>query len=1229
MSIQETRGAIHSSLRLLLPVMLVLMSGLLAPTPAHARPLSPRFTRLTTDHGLSHNIVWCIAQDREGFLWFGTQDGLNRYDGYSFTVYRHRRSDPASLANNVVQTLCVDAAGTLWVGTAGGLDSYTGVAGRFVHHTAIPAESVRALYADAAGVLWVGTEGAGLFRYDPATGQATPYQPDPADPGSLSHNWVTALYQDRAGTLWVGTAYGGLNALDRATGRFTRYQHDPARPDSLSAGHVTTICEDRAGTLWVGTGFPNETQPGGLDALDRATGCFIHYRHDPADRHSLSHDCVQAVCEDQAGRLWIGTAAGLNILEDGAAGRFTRYRPDPLDPHSLSEASITAIYEDRAGALWLATQGGGVNQYARAKDKFPRYQHDPLEPNSLSAPKVGALCAGPAHILWIGLHNGGLDRLDRATGQFTHYAHDPADPGSLGHDHVTALCVDHAGTLWVGHSRGLDRLDPASGRFTHYVHDPEDPRSIGPGAVKVIREDRAQSLWIGTEDPGTLTRFDPAAGTFACYQYDPANPTGLIHTYGIRAICQDRAGDLWLGTYNGLVHFDPQTATFTAYRHDPTDPASLSHDFVWCIHQDRAGVLWIGTQAGLNRLDLTTQRFTIYTVEDGLPNDAVIAILGDEQDNLWLATIGGGLSRFDPRAGTFRNYDVRDGLQSNQFIIGAYSQSQEGEILLGGPNGFNAFFPAQIQDNPHVPPVVLTAFRQFDQVVTFDTPLADVREITLSYQDSFFAFEFAALDYTDPARNQYAYRLDGFDPDWVYCGPRRYAAYTNVPPGTYTFRVKGSNNDGIWNEEGLAVRLVITPPFWETAWFRLLVVAALTLIGAAVYTVRARNIAALRAREERFRALFENAPLGVLEVDVTGASPRILRANQQSETIYGWSPAELASGSLERVLPAEAGPELARLAERLWAGETVRLEATHIRRDGHAFPVRLSAAPLRAPGRRPVAIVVVEDITAEKAWRTEEEAIAEERRRIAREIHDGLAQDLVSLRMRARLWHQVVDEAPQQMHAEIDALRDLLRQNIREVRRAILALRPAALDELGFYPALRQFVEEFREQSQVHVDLRIVGPPERLPTSLEPVLFRIVQEALHNVDKHAQAQTVWIELRLDEAEVALTIRDDGVGFDPAGLEEKVRRGHVGLKQMRERVAGLKGTFALHTVPGQGTEIRISLPVAKNTIHEGHDPRRTRRARRTRSTKDTKGTKDMKGKEDTKHEGTLGCERVYR
>jgi len=1176
------RGAKHRRVWLILFILIFLIS-LHPPILLQAQTPTPRFTRLTSEQGLSSNVVRCILQDSQGFMWFGTQDGLNRYDGYTFTVYRHLRSDPASLSNNTITALYQDYSGTLWIGTTAGLDSFTGDDAGFTHYPAV-GEEIGAIFEDATGILWIGTAGSGLFRYDRAVGQFTQYMYDPAKSHNLSDDDVTAIYEDRSGTLWVGTTYGGLNAFDRATEQFTPYRHGPTNPHSLSYDQVTTIYEDRSNVLWVGTGSDYEVAVGGLNASDDATGQFISYLHDSQDRHSLSNNHVRSVYEDQAGTLWIGTDDGLNIF-DCATNTFVSYHHDPLNPHSLSSGAITAIYEDHAGVLWVGTDDEGINKYARAKEKFVRYQPDPLDSNSLSGAMIGALFEDHTGLLWIGVAGEGLDSLDRTTGQITHYSHDLDTPYSLSNNNVRALYEDHEGALWVGTNRGLDRFDRATSRFMHYIYAPDDPESLSPGAVKAIMEDHTHTLWVATEEPGAINKFDRAAETFIRYEHDPTNPDSFINTYGVRAIYEDRAGDLWLGTYNGLVHFDRSTETFTRYRYDPADPHSLSHDFVWSIYEDPVGTLWIATAGGLNRFDRATGRFTAYTIENGLANDNVMGILAEEQGNLWLGT-DGGLSRFDPRTKIFRNYDVSDGLVSNEIMLGAMHQSKSGEMFWGTLDGFNAFYPAEVKDNPHIPPIVLTAFRKFDQVVEFDTPLADVEEITLSFRDNFFAFEFAALDYTDPAKNQYAYKLQGFDQDWIYCGSRRYASYTNLPPGEYTFHVKGTNNDGVWNEAGRALKVTITPPFWQTWWFRILAGAIGLGIVFAVVRARLRYVAVLRESEERFRALFENAPLCVFELDMGQTPPRIIHANRRAERFYGWSAAEFAPASLDRIFPPEAQPTLERILNALNTGETITLESTGLRRDGTQFPIRVSAAGLvlnevegePGPGLK-WAILAIEDITVEKERRSEEEAIAEERRRIAREIHDGLAQDLAGLRFEVGLWHKLVDDDPAQMHAELDGFQELLNKNIREVRRSIFALRPVALDELGFYPALRQFISEFGEQNQLHLDLRIIGPPERLPTFLEPVLFRIIQESLNNVSKHAQAGMVWIELNLESPEVVtLKVRDDGVGFDPAILGQVVQHGHLGLKQMRERVENLKGVFELSSQSGSGTEIQAVLPL---------------------------------------------------
>jgi PAS domain S-box-containing protein len=1162
---------------------LVLLGGLRAPAAAHAQASSPRFTRLTSEHGLSNDMVRCILQDDQGFMWFGTQDGLNRYDGYSFTVYRHLRSDPDSLSNNTVTALYQDRAGTLWIGTAVGLDSFDGGTTRFTHYPDVH-EEISAIYEDAAGTLWIGTYGSGLFRYDRASQQFVQYMPDPSDPHSLSDDAVLSIHEDGSGTMWMGTADGGLNAFDPATQTFTHYRSDPTDPHSLSFDRVTAIHKDRAGVFWIGTGLEYDAEVGGLNVFDATSGQFTHYLHDPSNRQSLSNNHVRSIHQDQTGTLWIGTGDGLNVFER-SVNAFTSFHHDPLDPHSLSGNTIAVIYEDRTGTLWFGTEGAGVSKYTRVKEKFARYQPDPLDPNSLSGPVVGAIASDHAGILWIGVPGEGLDSLDRATGYaseggtFTNYSHDPDDPGSLGNNNVRVLLVDHTGTLWVGTGRGLDRLDDgANGEFTHFAHDPQDPAGLCAGSVKAILEDSTHTLWIGTEEPAGLSRFDRTSETFARYEYDPSNPDGFINTYGIRAIYEDRAGDLWLGTYDGLIHLDRETERFTQYEHDPDDPHSLSRDFVWDIYQDPAGTLWIATSGGLNRFDQATGQFTVYAMEDGLANDNVMCILADEQGYLWLGT-DGGVSKFDPQTEAFKNYDESDGLASNVIMLAACHQSESGEMFFGTLDGFSAFYPADIQDNPHIPPVVLTTFRTFDEVVEFDVPLSEVEEITLSYQENFFAFEFAALDYTDPAKNQYAYMLEGFDKDWIYCGTRRYASYTNLPPGEYTFRVKGTNNDGVWNKAGHAVRVTITPPFWATWWFRGAVAAVVLGIVAVIVRTRMRSVAVLRASEERFRTLFENAPLCVFELEMTQPLPRIMHANQCSERVYGWSAEEFASASIDTIFTPDTHRALDRAMRGLNAGETVTLESTGLRRDGTQFPIRASATG--EPGTDLArAILVIEDITAEKSRRSEEEAIAEERRRIAREIHDGLAQDLAGLRFEVGLWHKLVDDDPARMHAELDNLRKLLDDNIREVRRSIFALRPVALEELGFYPALNQFIEEFGEQNQLHIDLRITGPQERLPAFLEPVLFRIVQESLNNAGKHAQAQMIWIALDLESPDaVKLSVRDDGVGFDSAILDQAVRRGHLGLKQMRERVENLNGTFEIHSQMGSGTEICVALPTA--------------------------------------------------
>ena len=816
-----------------------------------------KFERIAIEQGLSQNTIYCIRQDRKGFMWFGTQDGLNKFDGYDFKVYKHDPQNPNSLSNNVVRAIHESRDGTLWIGTNGGglnklvlegTDRTEETFTLFKHDSQNPNSLsdnyVLSIHEDSrhrGEVLWIGTRYGGLNKFEVKTGRITRYQNDPGNANSLSDNYIISIYEDQAGTLWIGTYGGGLNKFDREKEIWDRYQYASMNPEDLGHNQIRTIYQDRAGTLWIGTG-------GGLDKLvlegsNRQNGAITHYHHNPNDPASLSANAVWSIFEDQSGRFWIGTGIGLNQF-DRVTEKFQRHHHDPDDPSSLSDNYVRAIGEDRSGMLWIGTWNGGLNKLDHRRGMFAHYRNIPNDANSLSHNNVRAIYAGRDSVLWIGTRGGGLNKFDRKKKIFTHYAE---DPNGLSHNYVWSIFEDRAGEFWIGtYGDGLKKFDRQQERFTHYRHDPANPYSLSHKHVTPIYEDRTGVLWIGT-DGGGLNRFDRAEETFKHYKHDANDSTSLSHD-GIWSILQDRAGTLWIGTAGGgLNEFDAKSETFKSYKNDPHDSLSLSNNHVFCIHEDsrNAGILWLGTWGGgLNKFDTATGKFVHYTEKDGLPNDVIYGILEDDHGNLWLST-NKGISRFNLQTETFKNYNIHDGLQSYEFNGGAYHKSESGEMFFGGINGFNAFYPGEIKDNTYIPPLVITAFKKFDQIAKRDIAAAD--EIALSYRDKYLTFEFVALDYTNPEKNQYAYKMEGFDENWINAGARRFVSYTNLDPGNYVFKVKGSNNDGVWNEEGVAVKIAIAPPPWKTWWAYALYVL---LVTSLLYGIRRYELNRLRLKSQ-------------------------------------------------------------------------------------------------------------------------------------------------------------------------------------------------------------------------------------------------------------------------------------------------------------------------------------------------------------------------------------------
>jgi ligand-binding sensor domain-containing protein len=587
---------------------------------------------------------------------------------------------------------------------------------------------------------------------------------------------------------------------------------------------------------------------------------FVVYRYDPYDSTSLSDNFITALLEDRRGRIWVGTQQGLNLFDRGA-GIFSRIMPDSTYPNSLSHPFINDIAEDRQGNIVVATWGGGLNILTLPEDDkgsrdiaFKHIRHVSEDHNSLSNNLIRQVVVDDRGVIWIStsviqksaLHKIIFDKFSKD------YRVDRAGSKDFGPEggkllesgeEVIRICKGRNGNLWIGVGPGLIRWNTASGKPAYY--NLLEHRLFPPGEdwgwVFGLLEDSSGNIWMGTY--GGWVLFDPLSGQSFDYQHKVNGLDGL-HKYGVSALCEDRGGIIWLGSIEGLLKFDPRVKSFRRYRNDPGNLSSLSHNVVRAIHEDPRQpdrFLWVGTAGGgLNRFDMVNEVFVHFTQKDGLPDNVIYAILSDNDQNLWMST-NHGLSRFNPKTLEFKNFDIKDGLQDNEFNAGAYFKSESGELFFGGIKGFNAFYPEDIRDNRHRPPVIITDFQIFNESVSFkeaDSPLktaiSETKEITLSYEDKVFSFEFAALDYTEPTKNRYMYIMENFDKDWRYAGTNRMATYTNLDPGKYRLRVRGSNNDSFWNEEGTSVTITITPPWWRTGWaytiFALLIVTLLYIL---------------------------------------------------------------------------------------------------------------------------------------------------------------------------------------------------------------------------------------------------------------------------------------------------------------------------------------------------------------------------------------------------------------
>ena len=808
------------------------------PGPADEAP-SLRFEHLGLADGLAQKSVHALMQDSAGFVWIGTQGGLHRYDGRSFEVFAPQPFDTTSLSSGWVMGMDEAGDGDLWVATHGGglnrLDPATGRATRYQHRpgdsTSLASDRTWDVVETSAGGVWVATDGAGVSRLDPATGRFTRYRHEPGDSTSLSNDVVLRVSEDPEGHVWAGTA-NGVSRIDPATGETERFLHVPggsASPDGPNNVPGTYFPADEPGVAWLATG-------NGLVRLNYETGERERFLVAPNSGGGGMdpRNVLRKVTPDPQNPaiLWAtGPDTGL-VRFDTRSGQFTAYRHNPQDPNSLSSNNAEALLGDRSGTMWVGTRSDGLNKFNPGAVDFAHLRHDPDNPQSLAPGYAWDLYEDAAGTLWAGTAatraENHLTRFDGRTGRVTRYRAEVGNPNAIQQGQVSGFAEGPAGALWVGHSfpsGGLSRIDSATGRVTRF-----SPQDAGPngtrGSFLALLPTAADPgvLWAGSF--GGLSRFDTRTGRFTRVPFGAGLPDQAI----VAALHQDAAGTLWAGTLSqGLLRLGANADTLrVAAAHDPADTTSISSNAVSVIHERAAelGVLWLGTMGGgLSRYDTETGEATTYLKEDGLPNNTIYGILEDEAGTLWMST-NNGISNFDPETETFENYGLEDGLMALEYNgPGAHTKGQGGVLYFGSAEGITAFRPEAMKVNQTPPQVALTGLALFNQPVTagatdspLDKPLAETKEISLAHDQNQLTFRFAALHFENPEKNEYAYRLDGYDEDWVQAGMRAEATYTNLPPGDYRFEVKAANSDGVWSEKTAGVALSIAPPWWRTWW---------------------------------------------------------------------------------------------------------------------------------------------------------------------------------------------------------------------------------------------------------------------------------------------------------------------------------------------------------------------------------------------------------------------------
>jgi PAS domain S-box-containing protein len=1149
-----------------------------------------RFTRLATEEGLSQTKVSQVVQDNQGFIWFGTQFGLNRYDGYNFKLFVHDPRNPNGLSGVYISALFKDRDGALWVGCDQFLNKFNRETETFTRY---PVPSVTYITQDRAGILWLATA-KGMYSLDPATGTIRRYSHNPNDPSSLSSDFIKLASEDKEGRLWVAAgAY--LDEFDRKTGKVTR--QIPIVKAPMGFGFY----EDGFGVFWIFHDAPNA-----LSVFDRKTNTLTNYSLSDLESPNIAMTVVMDMTEDRNGTLWLATHRAGLLKFDREHQRFIRYRNIPGDPASLPQNDVQNLFADREGSVWAGLGRMGVAHFATTPMAFKKIPQL-VGPEGTAEPFVGAIYEDPEGILWVGTPDA-LNAIDRKAGNLTPYRRTASAAVTTD---VIAIRGDRSGNLWAGtYGHSLLRLDRKTGQFHAYVHNPSDPSSLSNDVVPRLLVDHNGTLWAATNDG--LNRFDETTGRFTVYKLDSQK-----RTVSYLELVEDQKGVLWLGTdSSGLQRFDPATGQFAKYEHDIDRPGTLSDNRVNSVHFDRSGTMWVGTQNGLDKFDSKTGTFTAYTRRDGLPANAVGCVLEDDRGNLWMST-NNGVARFDPQSASVRSYSVAEGLPGPDLTgWGACYKTRSGEMFFGGFNGATDFHPDQVVDALYTPPVVLTEFRLSGSPVEIGngSPLSksitDTARLTLSHEQRNFSLAFSALSYFSPGTNRYRYRLEGLDPAWHEVGSHeRLATYTTLPVGEYTFRVQGATSRGNWSEPGTAVIIQILPAWWSTWWFRTLCVAVFLTLLAGIYH---RRIQQLSRQEKHLRDVVETIPAMAFSARPDGSTEFV---NRPWLDFTGFSGKTDLDASWQLTLhPDDLDEHMKKWRASLSTGATFENEVRHRAANGEYRWFLVRAVPLRDKNGKILKWYgTLTDIEDRKRAEQERERFRQLQAHLAHENRVSMMGELVaslSHELRQPITAAIVDanacllwltrdqpNVEEALNATRRTMKDGTRaaEIIERVRSFYRNGAPPERELVDVNEVIREMLVLLHGEADGYsIPLR-TGLARELPkvtadrVQLQQVLMNLMLNGIEAMKETGGVLTIKSKLG-EDGQLLISVSDTGVGLPDEQMEQifsaffttKRQGSGMGLAICRSIVEAHSGRLWASPNHGRGATFYFTLPVEVTT-----------------------------------------------